>query len=61
MSSLSDTQESGRLGCGTILALAFVGVFWMLITLAAVGRASVVGWPGFLKDDGALALSAVSV
>jgi len=43
------------------LALAFVGLFWILITLAAVGRAHVVGWPGFLKDDGALALSAVSL
>ena len=52
MPSPSGTQETGKLGCGTILALAFVGLFWILITLAAVGRAHVVGWPGFSRTTG---------
>jgi len=55
------TQKSDRVGCGTIVALAFVGLFWMLITLGAFLRSMTVGWPGLLRDEGALTLSAISL
>jgi len=55
------TQKSERIGCGTIAALTFVALFWTLVTLAAVLRSRVVGFPGLFTDEGALALWAVSL
>ena len=55
------TEKVERVGCGTIVALAFVAFFWMLITLGAVLRSLTVGWPGLLRDEGALTLSAISL
>jgi hypothetical protein len=54
-------EKVERVGCGTIVALAFVAFFWMLITLGAVLRSLTVGWPGLLRDEGALTLSAISL
>jgi hypothetical protein len=55
------TEKVERVGCGTIVALAFVALFWMLITLGAVLRSMTVGWPGLLRDEGALTLSVISL
>ena len=36
---LAGSESSGRIGCGTIVALGFVAVIWMLLTFVTVGRA----------------------
>ena len=52
--------KMGVIGCGSIAALGFVAVVWMLITLAAIGRAGTVGWPRMVRDEGALTLFIIS-
>ena len=61
MTTPTETQERTRIGCGTIMALAFVALFWMLVTLGAVLRSRVVGWHGLFRDEGALVLWLVSL
>ena len=61
MTTPTETPKPARIGCGTMAALAFVACFWMLVTLGAVLRSRVVGWPGLFKDEGALTLWLVSL
>ena len=53
-------EKHQAIGCGTLAALSFVAVVWMLITVLAGSRARVVGWPALLTDVGVLALAATS-
>lgn len=54
MTTPTERPKPTRIGRGTIVALAFVACFWMLVTLGAVLRSRVVGWSGLLRDEGAL-------
>jgi len=58
--SARSPENHQTIGCGTLAALSFVAIVWMLITSLAASRALVVGWPAFLTDEGVLALAATS-
>jgi len=61
MVSTNDISNPRKLGCSTLAALGFVGLVWMLITLAGLSRAVSVGWPACMGDEGVLAMLGLSL
>jgi hypothetical protein len=49
------------LGAGTLIAVTFVAIVWVMITCLAGSRARMLGWPDFLRDEGVVVLSACSM